>query len=386
VGASRLDLPPVYALTDRAASGAADPVALTQRLFDLGIRALQLREKAMPDRDLLSAAEAIAGLARGVRAPFIVNDRVDVARLCGAGVHLGGEDLPAAEARKILGPDSFVGVSTHDPDEARRAFEAGVADYVAFGPVFESSTKTSRPARGLEALARAAAFRDRPLVAIGGITVDSLEAVWDAGADSAAMIGGLYAGGRLEDNVRAALDLARRRRTARRVYLVGFMAAGKTTVGRRVAERLGWPFVDLDDEIEKKTGRTVRALFEEFGEESFRERETTFLAATETLPRAVVATGGGSFPREQNRRLIARLGTPVFMDVGLETVRMRLKGKTDRPLFVSDGQLSELFAARTPFYRMAPVAVRLGGAETVEESADRVLAALDDFERHPIGK
>jgi thiamine-phosphate diphosphorylase len=386
VRAARLRLPPVYALTDRAASGIADQVVLARRLFALGIRALQLREKALADRELLAAAEAIAGLARDVRAPFFVDDRVDIARLCGAGVHLGDEDLPAAEAREILGPEALVGVSTHDPDEARRAFEEDIADYVAFGPVFESSTKTSRPARGLEALARAAAFRDRPLVAIGGVTVDRLEAVWDAGADSAAMIGGLYAGGRLEDNVRAALDLARRRRMSRSVYLVGFMAAGKTTVGRRVAERLGWPFVDLDDEIEKKSGRTVRALFEEFGEESFRERETTFLAATETLAHSVVATGGGSYPREENRRLIARLGTPVFMDVGLETVRMRLKGKTDRPLFVNEAQLSELFAARTPFYRMAPVAVRLGGAETVEESADRVLAALDDFERNPIGK
>jgi len=72
--------------------------------------------------------------------------------------------------------------------------------------------------------------------------------------------------------------------------------------------------------------------------------------------------------------------------VSLDTVRMRLKGKTDRPLFVSESQLSELFAARAPFYRMAPVAVRLGGAETIEESSDRVLAALDDFERNPIGK
>jgi thiamine-phosphate pyrophosphorylase len=386
VRAARLVLPPVYALTDRAASGVADPVGLARRLFALGVRALQLREKAMPDRELLSAAEAIADAARTSRAAFFANDRVDVARLCGAGVHLGDEDLSAAEARAVLGPDGLIGVSTHDPEEARRAFEEGSADYVAFGPVFESATKTSRPARGLEALARAASFRDRPLVAIGGITVDRLDAVWDAGADSAAMIGGLYAGGRLEENVRAALDLGRRRRAARRVYLVGFMAAGKTTVGRRVAERLGWPFVDLDDEIERKSGRNVRALFEEFGEEAFRERETTFLAATETLPYAVIATGGGSFPRPENRGLVSRLGTAVFLDVGLDTVRLRLKGKTDRPLFVNEAQLAELFAARAPFYRMAPVAVRLGGAETVEESADRVLAALDDFERNPIGK
>ena len=384
--AATLRLPPVYALTDRAASGIADPVELSRRLFSLGIRALQLREKTMGDRQLLAAADAIAILARACGAEFVVNDRVDVARLSGAGVHLGDENIAPADARAILGPEGLLGVSTHDPEEARRAFEEASADYVAFGPVFESPTKTWRKARGLDALARAAEFRDRPLVAIGGITADRLDAVWDAGADSAAMIGGLYAGGRIEENVRAALDRARRRRPGRRVYLVGFMASGKTTLGRRVADRLGWPFVDLDDEIEKKSGRTVRALFEEFGEDAFRERESTFLAATETLPGAVIATGGGCFPREDNRRLVARLGTAVFLDVSLETVRTRLKGKTDRPLFVSEAQLSELFAARAPFYRMAPVAVRLGGAEAIEESADRVLAALDDFERNPIGK
>jgi shikimate kinase len=162
------------------------------------------------------------------------------------------------------------------------------------------------------------------------------------------------------------------------------MASGKSTIGRRLAERLGLPFVDVDDEIERTSGRTVRAFFEESGEAAFREREAEFLAATESLPAAVVATGGGCFAQEQNRRRIARLGTAVFLDVTLETVRARLKGKTDRPLFVSEEQLGALFAARAPFYRMAPVAVRLGGAEAVEEAADRVLTALDDFAKLPV--
>jgi thiamine-phosphate pyrophosphorylase len=379
-----LRLPPVYALTDRAASGVADPSALAARLFAVGVRALQLREKAQPDRELLAAAEAIAALARAAGARFFVNDRVDVARIVGAGVHLGEEDLPAAEARALLPPGALVGVSTHDVPAARRALADSAADYVAFGPVFESATKTARPARGLADLARAAAGRSRPLVAIGGITVDRLDAVWDAGADSAAMVGGLYAGGRIEENARAALDRARRRRLPRRIYLVGFMGAGKSTLGRRIALRLSVPFVDLDEEIERTSGRTVRAVFEESGEAAFREREAEFLAATEALPAAVVATGGGCFAQEGNRRRIARLGTAVFLDVGLETVRARLKGKTDRPLFVSEDQLGALFAARASFYRMAPLAVRLDGAEAVEEAADRVLTALDDFATIPV--
>jgi shikimate kinase len=198
------------------------------------------------------------------------------------------------------------------------------------------------------------------------------------------MVGGLYAGGRIEENARAALDRARRRRLPRRIYLVGFMGAGKSTLGRRIALRLSVPFVDLDEEIERTSGRTVRAVFEESGEAAFREREAEFLAATEALPAAVVATGGGCFAQEGNRRRIARLGTAVFLDVGLETVRARLKGKTDRPLFVSEDQLGALFAARASFYRMAPLAVRLDGAEAVEEAADRVLTALDDFATIPV--
>ena len=377
-----LRLPPVYAITDRAASG-IEPVPLAERLLRVGVRALQLREKAMPDRELLAAADAIAAASRSAGALFLVNDRADVARLSAAGVHLGEDDLPAADARRLLGPEAPVGVSTHDPEAAARAFADPAADYVAFGPVFESPTKGVRAARGLEALARVAARKTRPLVAIGGITIDRLPAVWDAGADSAAMIGALYAGGRIEENARAALDAARRRGRPRRLYLVGFMGCGKSTIGRRLAERLGAPFVDLDDEIERTSGRTVRAIFEESGEAGFRRLESDFLAATESLPAAVVATGGGCYTLEENRRSIGARGLAVFLDVTLDSVQARLKGKTDRPLFVSEEQLAGLFAARAPFYRMAPVAVRLDSSETVEQSADRVLVAIDAFEKIP---
>jgi shikimate kinase len=305
---------------------------------------------------------------------------VDIARVAGAGVHLGEDDLPAAAARAILGPQALIGVSTHDPAAARAAFADPAADYVAFGPVFQSATKTRREPRGLDALAAAARGRSKPLVAIGGITAERLESVWDAGADSAAMIGGLLGGGRIEERARRALDLARRRAGPGRIYLVGFMASGKTAVGQRLAERLGLPFVDLDAEIERTSGKTIRALFEESGEAAFREREEAFLAGTESLPEAVVATGGGCFVREQNRARIRRLGRSVFLDVPLSLVRARLSGKTDRPLYQSPEQLASLFAERDPFYRMASVHVSLSGAETIEEAADRVLVSLADRE------
>jgi thiamine-phosphate diphosphorylase len=381
----RLRLPPVYALTDRAASGVGDHAEIARRLFAVGVRCVQLREKSQPDRDLLRAADAAAGMARACGGRLIVNDRVDVARLAGSGVgvHLGEEDLPADAARAILAPGAPIGVSTHDPDAAARAFALEASDYVAFGPVFESPTKTLRPPRGLEALARVAAGKTKPLVAIGGITLDRLDSVWDAGADAAAMIGALYSGGRIEENARAALDAGRRRRPARRLFLVGFMASGKTSVGRRLADRLGLPFVDVDSEIERISGRTVRAIFEESGEAAFRDREAAFLEGTASLPGALIATGGGAFAQEAVRRTISRLGTSILLDVPLPGIYGRLAGKTDRPLFQSAEQLAALFAERAPFYRMADVRVQLSGAETVEETADRVLTALEDHETIP---
>jgi shikimate kinase len=295
-------------------------------------------------------------------------------------VHLGADDLPAALARPLLDPGALIGVSTHDESEARAAFAAPENDYVAFGPVFDSGTKTIRPGRGLEALARVAEAKSRPLVAIGGITAETIGPVLDAGADAAAMVAGLLAGGRIEANARAVLDAARRRVFSGRVYLVGFMASGKTTVGRRLAERLGVPFVDLDSEIERTSGLTVRALFERAGEAVFRERESVFLDATAAIPNAVIATGGGTYVSEGNRRRIAALGTAVFLASPLPTLVARLSGKTDRPLFRDALQAAALFAEREPFYRMGSLCVPLDDG-SVETAADRVLIALDNLRR-----
>lgn len=370
-------LPPIYAITDRLVSGVDSHAEIVRRLLDVGVRCVQVREKAMADGALLDQVEEAAALCRAAGGLVLVNDRVDLARIAGTGVHVGEDDLPAAEARRLLPGGAIVGVSTHDPEAARRAFADSSCDYVAFGPVFESGTKLVRGARGLAALAAVAAVKTKPLVAIGGITADRLDSVFEAGADSAAMIGGLLSGESIEARTRRALDTARRRRRLPRIFLVGFMGCGKTTLGSVVAERLGLPFVDLDREIERISGMTVRAFFEASGEEAFRQREALFLSGTEALGAAVVATGGGSFILEGNREVIRRLGAAVFLDVPFSAVARRLTGKTDRPLFTDPAAAARLFAERAPFYRMGSLPVSLTGDETVEEAADRILIALD---------
>ena len=370
-------LPAIYALTDRQVSGVDSHAAMARRLLAVGIRCVQVREKAMADGALLREVEEAAALCREAGALVLVNDRIDIARVAGTGVHVGEDDLPAREARRLLPENALVGVSTHDLEAARRAFDDPFCDYVAFGPVFESGTKALRKPRGLVALAAAAAVKTKPLVAIGGISAERLGGVFDAGADSAAMIAGLLSGGSIEENTRSALDVARRRRGARRIFLVGFMGSGKTTVGRRVAQRLGLPFVDLDQEIERISGLTVRAFFEASGEGAFRKREALFLSGTEAFEAAIVATGGGSFVPEGNREVIKRLGAAVFLDVPFSAVATRLAGKTDRPLFKDPDAAARLFAERAPFYRMGSLPVAFTGDETVEEAADRVLIALD---------
>jgi thiamine-phosphate pyrophosphorylase len=125
-------------------------------------------------------------------ASVIVNDRVDVARIAGAaGVHLGQEDLPADDARRILGPDATIGVSTHTAQQALAASKLPV-DYIAVGPVFPTTTrKNPSPAVGIEALQAITRSVPKPVVAIGGITLENCGLVYAAGADSVAVIRGL---------------------------------------------------------------------------------------------------------------------------------------------------------------------------------------------------
>ena len=177
-----------------------DPRAVAAACVRAGARVLQLRVKSGASRAFLALADDVAAVAREHGAALIVNDRPDVARMCGAaGVHVGQDDLPVDAVRHVLG-DGVVGLSTHDPAQVDAAL-ASDADYIAVGPIFDTATKTTGySARGLE-LVKYAAGRGKAVVAIGGIDLDRAPEVVQAGAASVAVISDLLVG-RVEDRVR----------------------------------------------------------------------------------------------------------------------------------------------------------------------------------------
>lgn len=185
-------LPKIYPITDTDISGLSHAEQV-RRLAAGGARVVQIRQKEIDSRTWYDdLAEAVAA-ARSSGTALIVNDRVDIALICGAdGVHLGQDDLPPAEARKLLGETAIIGYSTHTIGQVREALSMPV-DYIAFGPIFRTSTKLDTdPVVGTELLRQVRdAAGAMPIVAIGGINAGNVRSVLAAGADSAAMIGAL---------------------------------------------------------------------------------------------------------------------------------------------------------------------------------------------------
>jgi thiamine-phosphate pyrophosphorylase len=170
-----------------------------------GIRFFQYRSKHSSRRDIYDTSLGLAAIARKSGALFIVNDHADIAAACGAhGVHLGQDDLPLTDARRLTGPDMFIGISTHSREQARNAEAAG-ADYIGFGPVFPTTTKDAGRTQGIGAVTSIRQAVSIPVIAIGGITRDNLEAVLNAGADGIAVISAIL---RSPDIGRAAAELA----------------------------------------------------------------------------------------------------------------------------------------------------------------------------------
>ncbi|MGH7888172.1 MAG: thiamine phosphate synthase [Candidatus Binatia bacterium] len=184
-----LALAPFYAILDPQQTRGRAPEWVLRRLLDGGAKILQLRVKAMAPRDFWALAREARAQTRAAGCQLIVNDRVDIALACDAdGVHLGQEDLPLGAGKKLMGR-KIVGISTHDVGQAREAEQNG-ADYIGFGPMFGTTTKdTGLSARGVEMLKQIRAAVKIPIVAIGGITEQNVQQVWQAGADSAAIIG-----------------------------------------------------------------------------------------------------------------------------------------------------------------------------------------------------
>ncbi|MDQ3265377.1 MAG: thiamine phosphate synthase [Myxococcota bacterium] len=162
------------------------------RLLEGRVPVIQLRLKRTPMREALEIARELALRCRAAGTVLVINDRVDLAQLSGAhGVHLGDEDLPPEEARRVLGPEAIIGVTVRSLQEARAAHAQGAA-YAGIGPVFSTQTKVvNAPQLGLEGLAEIAAHSPLPLVAIAGITGDNIGDVARTGVHSAAVVSDL---------------------------------------------------------------------------------------------------------------------------------------------------------------------------------------------------
>ncbi|MEO8099345.1 MAG: thiamine phosphate synthase [Acidobacteriota bacterium] len=190
-------LPKFYPILDTgvALARGLEPVRVAQDILDSGARILQFRHKTFLSREALGWLEAIAGLTRQAGATLVVNDRADLARLFGAALHLGQDDLPPSAARTILGAEALLGFSTHNETQLRAAAGEAV-DYVAVGPIFGTATKENPDSTvGLAELRRLRPFTDRPLCAIGGITRATALDVINAGADSVAIVADLFPDG-----------------------------------------------------------------------------------------------------------------------------------------------------------------------------------------------
>jgi shikimate kinase len=161
------------------------------------------------------------------------------------------------------------------------------------------------------------------------------------------------------------------------LYLVGFMASGKTTVGRALADQIGWPFVDMDTEIEAREGRVISQIFLERGEAGFREIESEVLRSRvrhiEAGQPCVLALGGGAFVQPGNRELVQNNGVSLWLDCPFDVIQRRLNGDNTRPLAAQPNGLNKLYEDRKPLYSRADYRVEVD-TEDVAELTHRILS------------
>ena len=184
---------PLYLITNRNISGLTH-TQIARRATSAGIKTIQLREKHLPKKDIYKEALTIREITKRDKVIFIINDYIDIALAVDAdGVHLGQEDMPLKEARKILGKKKIIGISTHTLRQAIEARDAG-ADYIGFGPIFHTATKDAGRPKGIKALREIRRHINIHVIAIGGITWDNVNEVLNSGADAAAIASGILSG------------------------------------------------------------------------------------------------------------------------------------------------------------------------------------------------
>lgn len=188
-----MTLPPLYPILDTALlqSRNCELETAAAAMLESGAAILQIRHKGAWTRDLFDRAERVAQFCRESATPLVINDRADIAVLLHAGLHVGQDDMPPADARRLIGPGAILGYSTHNEAQLRSA-AAEPVDYIALGPMFATQSKLNPdPVVGVERLAVLRRLTRHPLVAIGGVTRDNARAVLEAGADSVAVIADL---------------------------------------------------------------------------------------------------------------------------------------------------------------------------------------------------
>lgn len=178
---------------------------MTIKVLKGGARWVQYRDKKRTQREIYNKAERLRKITKDYKAVFIVNDHVDIAYCVNAeGVHLGQDDLPLKEARRIIGKKKIIGISTHDLDQAIEAERDG-ADYIGFGPVFQTMTKDAGEPKGIDMLREVKTKVKIPIVAIGGINLDNIMSVLNTGIDAVAVASAILTGD-IDENVRRFMD------------------------------------------------------------------------------------------------------------------------------------------------------------------------------------
>jgi shikimate kinase len=157
-----------------------------------------------------------------------------------------------------------------------------------------------------------------------------------------------------------------------KIFLVGFMGSGKSTVGPLLAARLGWDFVDLDQEIEREQGMSIREIFQQQGEAEFRRIERSHLRSLKERAACVVALGGGAFVQEANLPIVAELGLSVFLDCRLEVIQARCPADGTRPLFETPELVRNLYLTRHPLYRKSDFSIDVSDIDPAR-AADLIL-------------
>lgn len=197
----------LYAIIDNSIRPSFSNAEIAKKVLAGGAKLVQLRGKGLSSKELLADAREIRDLTTKAGAIFIVNDRTDIALLSDAdGVHLGQDDLPVSEARKILGAGKLIGISTHNLEQAMKAEQEG-ADYIGFGPVFGTTTKAdAEEAKGLLALREIKRNVKILVVAIGGINLENLADVISSGADAVAVISAIIKADDIDEATKGFVD------------------------------------------------------------------------------------------------------------------------------------------------------------------------------------